>query len=246
MCVSHKGCSDLGKINGQPQPPGLTFDTAFLNERTPWPAMVKPAFQLAPGILADDPLNVFHSISLAAWKGFVCPKCKRCNSRIDWDLESCGTPNCDYSRKIVHPVHSHRLVLPPNTIEVHGHALMFDQYHGHVQPPTTEFYGHWRIVTFKLCEGNHVSHFLANKHINAQPGGANEVFQELQKGDGLGLKRSYMKFSRGRSHHPALSMLADSSQGQDRILTRHFAKNFVRSPHRGSKIFTNELLGDAL
>ena len=245
ICVSY-GCPNLGKLNGNAQPAGLTFNKAFLDERTEWPAFVKPTYQLAPGILADDLHNVFHSTSLAAWKGFVCPKCKRCNSRIDWDLELCDTPDCDYLRKVIHTIHSHRAVLPPNTMEVNGHALMLDEFQGHVQPPTTEFFGHWKIITFKLCKDNYITHFLANKHINAQPGGANDVFVDLQKGDGLGLKRSYMKFSRGMSHHPALFMLADSSLGQDRILTRHCARNFVRSRHRESKFFTNKLLGDAL
>lgn len=235
MCVSLKGCSDLGKLNGLVQPTGLTFNEAFLNERIAWPASVRPTYQLAPGILADDPLNAFYSTSLAAWKGFVCPKCNRCNSRINWDIESCATPACDYLRKIVHPIHAHLAVLPPNTMEIHGHAMMFDQWQGHVRPPTVEFFGHWKIVTFKLCDNNFVTHFLANKYINAQRGGANEVFQELQKGDGLGLKRSYMKFSRGITYNSALVMLADSSLGHDRILTRHFARNFVRSPHRASK-----------
>ena len=230
ICVSY-GCPDLGKMGGKVQPGGLTFNTAFLKERTRWPETVMPTYQLVPDATADDPHNVVHSISLAAWKGFVCPKCKRCNSRIDWGLECCGNEKCGYSRKIVHGVLSHRAVLPHHTIEVHGHALAYDEYQGHVQPPTTEFYGHWKIVTFKLCKDNYITHFLANKHINAQPGGANDVFMELQKVDGLGLKRSYMKNSKGMSHHLALIMLADSSLGPDRMLTRHCARNFVRSPH---------------
>ena len=40
-CLNDGGpVPDLGKINGVAQPPGLTFDKAFLNERTQWPATV--------------------------------------------------------------------------------------------------------------------------------------------------------------------------------------------------------------
>ena len=199
MCLSYKGCPNLGKVNGQPQPTQLTFNQAFLNERTPWPAGVMPAYSLVPDAITDDPLNEHHSTSVAAWRGFVCPNCNRCNSRIAWSSEVCVTQGCDYSRTITHPVLSRLSVLPPYTQEIYGHAMSHDEYRGHVQPPNVQHLGHWKVLTYKLCDGNYITHFLANKHINARPGGANDVFVEVQKGDGVGLKRPYMKNSMGKS-----------------------------------------------
>ena len=159
-----------------------------------------PHSELVPSDRAGNSLDQHHTTSLAAWKGFVCPKCRCCNSRIDWDYEKCQAKGCDYSHRIYHPVVPHLSVLPQHVLEVHGHAISQDEYRGHVDHPSVQYLGHWKLITYKLCEDNFVTHFFANKHINGRPGGANDMFLAMQEGDSLNLKRSYMKNSIGKSN----------------------------------------------
>lgn len=199
MCVSSEKCPNVGKIDGREPLVQLSFSKDFLNERTRWPAGAMPPSELVPSYQPHNSFDPHHTTSLAAWKGFVCPQCLCCNSRIEWDWERCQAEGCDYSRGIAHSVVPHLSVLPQNVLEVHGHAVSQNEYRGHVDHPTIAFLGHWRLITYKLCDDNYVTHLLANKHINGRPGGANDIFLDMQKIDSLRLKRSYMKNSAGKS-----------------------------------------------
>lgn len=200
MCVSHGKCPNRGKLDGRYPPSQLTFSQDFLAERTHRPSEAMPHSELVPSDRAGNSLDQHHTTSLAAWKGFVCPKCRCCNSRIDWDYEKCQAKGCDYSHRIYHPIVPHLSVLPQHVLEVHGHAVSQNEYRGHVDHPSVQYLGHWKLITYKLCEDNFVTHFFANKHINGRPGGANDMFLAMQEGDSLNLKRSYMKNSTGKSN----------------------------------------------
>lgn len=189
----------MGKLKARKAPAQLTFNQDFLDERYEWPLEAMPHSELVASAEAAEALDPHHSTSLAAWKGFVCPKCKRCNSRIDWGYERCQKKDCDYSRKIVHPLLPYTSVLPHHALAVHGHATSQNEYRGHIDHPTVQYLGHWRLLTYKLCDDNYITHFLANKHINGTPGGANDMFLEIQKDDSLNLKRSYMHNTGGKS-----------------------------------------------
>ena len=225
MCVNY-ACDARGKIGGQAPTVPLTFNQEWLNERSQWPSGKMPEHQLAPPLVTDlDGTNL--STSPTAWGGFVCPKCQCCNSRIDWAKRICFADGCDFTEKVAHTVQTHRSLLPPNVNEVYGHAVSHSEQRGHVQF-TKQFLGHWVMLTYKLCENNYITHFLANRHINGRPGGANDVFLQLQEGDGLGLKRSYMKNSIGKYFFNLHSShLSNLSPGGSKQLTRHFARNFV-------------------
>ena len=43
-----------------------------------------------------------------------------------------------------------------------------------------------------MCEGNFISHYIANEVINRQPGGPDEVLESLQ-GERLGMQRFPMR-----------------------------------------------------
>ena len=195
MCVNHS-CKEMGRLAYRGANTPLTFNQEWLNERDEWPARKMPQYQLVP-----DPVGGVNGTSftttLVAWKGFVCPSCHCCNSRISWASQDCTAKDCNYSRRVAHAVQPHWSLLPPNVEEVHGHAVSYDEYRGHVNP-TTRRLGHWVLVEYKLCENNYITHFLANKHINGRPGGANDMLLLMQEGDGVGLKRPYMKSSRGK------------------------------------------------
>ena len=194
-------CSRLFYFGGVVQPAQLTFNPVFLSERMEWPPGTMPAYDLIPSAIEDDATNVHHSTSLAAWKGFVCPNCKCCNSRVNWDSEICRNGGCGYTRRRIHPLLSRLSVLPDHTREINGHAFSSNEYRGHIEQPTMDFLGHYRIYTYKLCDGNHITHLLANKHVNGRPGGANDIFLQLQ-GVGLDLTRPIMRNNKGKFQAP--------------------------------------------
>ena len=204
ICTSYDGCPEMGKLNGQDPPAQLTFNQDFLNERTQWPAAAMLPSELIPSAPVVDSLDPHFTTSLTAWKGFVCPECQCCNSRIDWSWEKCQADGCTYSHKISHPVVSHLSLLPLHALEIDGHAVSLNEYRGHVGHPEITSLGHWKLMTYKLCNDNYVTHFLANKHINGRPGGANDIFRELQRDEGIDLQRPYMKNSPGESTTPCL------------------------------------------
>ena len=195
MCVNHR-CENMGKLGGHHPRTPLSFNQEWLNERNEWPTGRMPEHKLVPPPVGH--LNgTSYTTALAAWKGFVCPRCQCCNSRIDWTYQICIAEGCNYSRKVAHTIQPHFSLLPLNVGETYGHAVPHDEYRGHVLR-TKRFMGHWVLLTYKLCENNYVTHFMANQHINGRPGGANDMLLEMQKGDGVGLKRPYMKNSLGK------------------------------------------------
>ena len=197
ICVNHE-CPDIGKLPGHDPKAGLSFHRVFLNERTEWPMGKMPEYRLVPSTPGLNSNGTSFTTHLAAWKGFVCPMCHCCNSRIDWAFQNCAAEGCNYSRKVEHTIQPHYSLLPLNVEEVYGHALSRDEYKGHVRCTNKQFMGHWVMHTYKLCENNYITHFMANQHINGRPGGANDILLAMQEGEDVGLKRAYMKNSVGK------------------------------------------------
>ena len=195
VCVNH-ACGAMGRLPGHDSTIPLSFNQDWLNERKRWPTGRMPEQQLVP-TFPENINGTNFTTSVAGWKGFICPRCHCCNSRIDWAHQKCIAEGCDYSQKVTHAIQTHLSLLPPHVEEVHGHAISHNVHRGHVEC-TKLFLGHWVLLTYKLCENNYVTHFMANRHINGRPGGANDMLLEMQKGDGLGLKRPYMRTSRGK------------------------------------------------
>ena len=209
MCLND-ACSRFWKLNGQQPPVGLTYNPDFLNERTEWPSNVKPPFQLRPEILTADAKNdVMLAVSLASWKGMACPKCGRCNSRTLWDAWKCETVGCGFTHGIKHTIIPPHLVLPNHGVELLGHALPNDRFLDPITLRAPEYMGDWRVHTYDLLDGNHITHFMANGTINHKPGGAHDMFTALQGAD-LGLQRFPLAMS--------------AMEGES--LTKHFAVNF--------------------
>ena len=195
MCLNEV-CSKFWTFRGAKAPTDLVYCKEFLEERTPWPASIKPAFDLKPEPLKDDPSHVNLAVSLAGWKGMVCPRCGRCNSRNVWAEWQCKTENCGYTHRIrLSPIPA-SAVLPDHTVEYIGHALPLDRHSNPVIFRQPEFLGDWRIHTYDIMEGNTVTHFHANGNINQKPGGAHDIFLALQSAD-LGLQRFPLRTSPG-------------------------------------------------
>ena len=209
MCLND-GCRHFWQLNGQPAPAQLAHNPLFLNERTVWPSHIKPPFPLRPDLLvADNKNDVNLAVSRASWKGMACPKCGRCNSRTRWDAWRCQTIECGFTHGIKHTIIDPHTVLPDHGVESAGHALPQDKHLDPVTLREPEYIGDWRVHTYDLLPGNHVTHFMANGTLNHKPGGAHDMFKALQRAD-IGLQRF------------ALAMSATEGES----LTRHFAVNF--------------------
>ena len=209
MCLND-ACNRFWQLNGQPAPAQLTYNPLFLNERTVWPSHIKPPFPLRPVLLvADNKADVNLAVSRASWKGMACPECGRCNSRTFWDAWKCQTAECGFTHGIKHTIIDPHTVLPDHGVEFAGHALPQDKHVDPVMLREPEYIGDWRVHTFDLLPGNHVTHFMANGTLNNKPGGAHDMFKALQGVD-VGLQRF------------ALAMSATEGES----LTKHFAVNF--------------------
>lgn len=197
ICLN-ENCREFWTLNGKVAPDDLTYSKEFLEERSPWPQNIKPAFDLKPAPLAQDPNHPTLAISLAAWKGIVCPRCGRCISRTIWEEWQCKTENCGFTHRITQPPISASAVRSDHVVEYDGHALPLDRHDNQVLFRQPAFHGHWRVHTYDLLEGNTVTHFHANRALNEMPGGAHDMFLAMQTAN-LGLQRFPMKASPGES-----------------------------------------------
>lgn len=171
----------------------LTYNPVWWAERTEWPANIKPPFPLKPKpLLADSNVpDLAEETSLAAWKGMVCPKCGRCNSRTKWDEWKCFNEACDFELPVKHTVFPPKSLVEKHGFEFEGQAISYDTFAAPVTKRKTEWPGFWRQSTYDIPGGNIVSHFHANAPINREPGGANDILEVLQ-GTKLGLERFSM------------------------------------------------------
>ena len=169
---------------------GAVYNADFLKERTQWKGG-NPPFAIPPD--AEDiieELDATPPYSLGDWKGFICPKCGRCNSRSEWIFWKCDSEVCDFTRPTT------KFVLSPRAVSLgqaqySGHATPLDSYTDAIKLRRYTF-GNWLVHEYTLCDGNTIHHLMANKYVNREPGGPDDIFKALQEGDGCGLVRGEM------------------------------------------------------
>ncbi|KAH7044033.1 hypothetical protein B0J12DRAFT_577991, partial [Macrophomina phaseolina] len=210
MCLRPE-CPQFWKLNSgnEPQEAGLLYDPRFLKQHTPWPHSSAPQ-PLRPEHFSLGPTPMLgEDVSWAAAKGLVCPKCGRCNSREAWEGWECGSATCDFSYSLPHanvpPQALHDMYNPVAS----GYATSRDLF-SPILPLQVQFAHNYRINYFTIpgIEG-FVAHFIANKTINAEPGGPDDMWTEMQTAD-LGLRRRPLGCS--------------ALQGP--MLTQHFCVNY--------------------
>ena len=207
LCLNER-CANYWTDNGTKPTAVLTWNPAFIQERTQWPEHIKPPFSEKPEPMklnVEDGASAVYARS--QWKGIVCDNCGRCISRNHWDSWRCETDDCGFVRKVVQPILSARSLLDPNEPEIVGHALPMDKFQPPVSIRRPEYDGNWRIHTYDLAPGNCVMHFHANTPLNEAKGGADELFRDLQLDNSMGLQRFPMKMKTGTylriaSHRP--------------------------------------------
>ena len=192
MCLS-PDCVVFWKLDGQDPSANLSYSKEFLQERTQWPEMIKPPFDLKPVPLADNFGNPF---SYSNWKGMVCPNCGRCNTRNLWTRWQCRAVGCGFEHggtTVPVPISA---VLPDYEGNDGGHALPQDEHSAPVVLRDPVFLGFWRIHIYDLLKGNKIAHFHSNCKINQEADGPNAMFRSLQEAD-INLKRFPLQSAQG-------------------------------------------------
>ncbi|KAL1627670.1 hypothetical protein SLS56_006202 [Neofusicoccum ribis] len=210
MCLQPE-CSCFWKLDSgdEPQEAGLLYDPRFLKQYTPWPHSSEPQ-PLRPDYLTLGPTPMIgEDVAWAAAKGLVCPQCGRCNSRETWEAWQCGNPDCGFTHSLPHAnVPAHALHDPYNPL-TSGYAISKDWF-SPMLPLRVEFAHNYRINYFTIpgVDG-FIAHFIANKTVNEEVGGPDDMWTELQTAD-VGLRRRPLGCS--------------TLQGP--MLTQHFAVNY--------------------
>ncbi|KAK2766113.1 hypothetical protein FQN54_007628 [Arachnomyces sp. PD_36] len=191
MCLQ-RSCSRFFTIRGASPPENLTFYPPFLQQRSSPVNNVRPAFTLVPDLLSTFPSDDRDCGSVrAAWKGIVCPLCKRCIARKFWRGWECETANCGFvHKKAMHPV-SLRSIIAEFELGVVGHRPPYiptGNGNGNEIQPGITYMKNYRKDVFTIEGVGSITHYAANNVVNSRPGGPNDLFAELQVAD-LGLQR---------------------------------------------------------
>ncbi|OCL08535.1 hypothetical protein AOQ84DRAFT_340204 [Glonium stellatum] len=210
MCLQPE-CSLFWKLkNGlEPQEADLLYDPRFMKQHTSWPHSSEP-YDLRPELMKVCSLPIIgQDVSYAAWKGFVCPECGRCNSRESWIGWECGNTNCRFKYSLTHTL------IPPNVLHDPYYPLSSNYAFSRDKclpliKTKLDFAHNYRINYFEIpgIDG-FVVHLIANKTVNEEVGGPDDMFVELQQTD-IGLRRRPLQ----------MAMV----KGQ--MLTQHFLVNY--------------------
>lgn len=199
MCLKPE-CDKFWHFMDGKLPGVLSYSSAFLKERTCVPGYVLPDTNLQPPLLQNeepwDPTWPYKDICA---RGFVCPKCGRCNSRRLWHAWVCESSGCGFSHEVRQPILKAAEVQGKNERDEDGYADCKDKCRERVDQSGLQIVGHWRVSIFELIPGNCVAHFHANAAINQAVNGPDQLYTALQTDNCMGLKRFPMKSARGMS-----------------------------------------------
>lgn len=190
---TNPNCTDFWKLSaGQDAPYGeLDYHPAFLHHRTEW-EREDPPFSLNPGVPQVDQ-HFGDNLTYVSTRGIVCPDCGRCNVRYKFTHWRCDTAGCKW--KLVPQV---QVVMPSNlrhnpwdmASDGPGLAKALVKPVVHTQ---VRYLSNYKIIKYTI-EGVVGSVVLAkaNKHVVSEPGGADDMFRELQTVN-VGLERRIMR-----------------------------------------------------
>jgi len=186
-------CTGFWKLsNGQEAPYGeLDYHPAFLQHRTRW-EREDPPFSLNPGIPQTDQ-HFGDSLAYVSTRGVVCPDCGRCNTRYMFTHWRCDTSGCKW--KLTPQV---QVVMPSNLshnawdMSSDGPGLMKSVIKPAVHTQI-KYFSNYKVTKYTI-EGvvGSVIVAKANKHTVSEPGGADDMFRELQTTN-VGLERRILR-----------------------------------------------------
>ncbi|KAM0705695.1 hypothetical protein Q7P35_007055 [Cladosporium inversicolor] len=192
VCTNPKCIAFWQMTNGQPAPYGdLDYHPGFLLQRTTW-ERESPPFNLNPGV-PQIGQHFGDNLSLVNTKGIVCPDCGRCNSRYMFTHWRCDTPGCRWK---LQP--KHKIVMPSNLSHTpwdmasDGPSLIKSTTAPAVRTQV-KYHSNYKVIKYTIQGiAGAVIVAKANKHVVSEPGGADDMFREMQTVD-VGLERRMMR-----------------------------------------------------
>ncbi|CAG8920378.1 unnamed protein product [Penicillium salamii] len=213
MCLD-TDCPDFWKIENASPPAELTYHPDFLNCRSPPDPAVQPFYSLVPDLLSTlDESAPDFSTSRIAWKGIVCPKCKKCIRRTFWHGWKCDDDSvldgehCPFERFMKMTPVSLLDVIDDLELSPIKRAILPDPKF--IIPEIDDVsFSPYQKFTYQFEGVGSITHFVSNREVNSGKNGPDDLFARLQSED-LGLKRFRLQSS----------LVAGT-------LTSHFAVNF--------------------
>ena len=183
-------CNEFHNIVTHMNNDKLTYSDEFLSERRTVRQIRLPKFKLVPTHYSGEDVGEDPRLRYArgSWKGFVCPECHICNQRRYWNRLQCLNEQCNYVTDTENPVLSHIALLPDHTTEVEGHANPNPECEAPITD-SDEIFDNWVITTYQVTDNDFVTHFQANRYINAGIHASNEILIGVQKDSKLQLER---------------------------------------------------------
>jgi hypothetical protein len=188
LCLNAQ-CAAFWRLDsGNLAPTGrLEYHPAFLLHNTRWETEEAP-FSVRPP-LPDVGNAIGDNITYINTRGVVCPQCGRCNQRYKWEGWQCDNPMCTWEglRPRHQPLVPAALHSPWDTIGK-GPTLARNKHEAGVRVSVQYTHG-YKVYeyTFDKLDGRFI-HAVANKRVNQETCGPDDMFADLQKAE-LGLER---------------------------------------------------------
>lgn len=218
MCLT-ADCTQFWKFeDGRESPLGtgdLTYNPAFLLDRTRWEDE-RPPYDEQPTV-PQVGNRVGDNLTRINTRGLCCPRCGRCSQRRLFRGWKCDNVSCNYVDFPQHLPVTVPALHNPFSIVGDGPSLAQNKYEDGVDLAVSYKHG-FKIFTytFEGIEGKLV-HAVSNARINREPGGADNMFMDMQKPENdLNLERRQFKVERNSGTKPkAQSRGRRSSKFQD-------------------------------
>ncbi|OJJ48222.1 hypothetical protein ASPZODRAFT_140536 [Penicilliopsis zonata CBS 506.65] len=233
MCLN-PSCARFWTLADENRPTAddLAFHPAFLRARHIPDAHMQPHESLVPDLLetlGEGSAAADCSTARIAWKGIVCPQCRKCISRRFWRGWKCtdeimapdtaavavtsARPACSFEKMVDMQPISLRAVVDEFELSPIKRALYFDTKYA-VPLVDDHSVAPYRKLTYLLPGVGSITHFVANRAINRRTNGPDDLFRQLQLLD-LGLRR-----------YPLQQSVVPGT------LTAHFAVNYQGMPYK--------------
>ncbi|KAI9648951.1 hypothetical protein NHQ30_001517 [Ciborinia camelliae] len=203
-------CKSFYKFDHEVDINDLNYCEDFLQERTRYTGATPPPLRPEPVTYADLVGEDAFGVEERCKQGIVCPKCHCCIRRLEWRQWTCENKGCDFTHTVTQiPVPITKVLSASDVITDHSPLQLIHESVGVNQKPIGLYDVYELKIPGETTPAGWIQVFRSNGLINRQPGGPNDLFQEMQKDD--------FRLRRGPARHPGLPM---------EIVTAHFASNW--------------------
>ena len=192
MCLNAECAKFWTLPDGSAPKEELNYDPRFLKTKTAWSYEVAP-HDMRPA-LPNPAAKMGEDVTYAMTRGMCCPECGKCTSRYLWKGWICS--GCGFQHAPEHIIIPALSIRDPWHPVSSGYSVSHDWADRQYVKTTVNFSHNYHIVHYEI-EGiqGRITHLVANKTVNEEPGGPDEIFEALQTLD-VGLERR--KFVTGK------------------------------------------------